>query len=375
MRISIIQIIKRISFLILFLFYQNAFSAPVDLFESIGYEDEAELRKAIKAGGNVNQISPEKEISILMASIETMKPNLVKLLLDSKANPNLKIPANGKTALMHFMTKYNMNSEERENGVYSYSDTNEGIEIFNLLIKAGAKATEKDKEGKSVLAYVLDSSSAGRSEAIINTLLEKKADPNQNFSNDISKPICLVAAEDTSGNQRLALNFFLKRKGCDPNKQYVGRNQYTTTLLHIVATNKDRDLIETLLVAGANPDKGASDSMMDYMPIFNVITDIELLELMLKFKANPNSIENQIHILEHAARNVADDETGERIINLLLSKGTEINHPKLFDSYMNENKAVYAAQIVSHIRIEKFLVKKGALKSNELKSKDSKKKK
>lgn len=364
----------RLTTIILFFIYSilfstSIFSAPVDLFETITYEDELELKKAIKSGGNVNQSSSDQDMTILMAAVKTMKPNLVKLLLDSKANPNGKSPDSGKTPLMYFMTVYYMDSTNDSDGNKIYSENQDGLTIFQMLLKAGAKATDKDKEGKSVLTYLLDNGGANQSEAIIQALLSAKADPNQKFSNDIPKSICFIAIEDTSGYYQLALKMFLKQKLCDPNKEYTTGNAYRTTPLYIAINKKEKELVDALLAAGANPNKGASDSMMDYFPIFAAINDIEMLTSLLKYKANPNSIENEIHILEHAARMVMDDETGERIINILLTNGSNINHPKLFDSYSTENKAVYAAQIISHNRIEKFLKKKGALKSTELKTK------
>lgn len=342
-----------------------SYGAPVDLFETIGWEDEAALKKAIQSGGNVNQIDPSQEVTILMKAIETMKPNLVKLLLDAKANVNLKLPETEKTALMHFMQKYIMNSETEADET-RYTDDDAMISIFNLLLQAGAKVNDIDREGKSVLSYAIDSSYASQSETILSKLISLKADPNGLFSKDNPKPICLLSAEDTSGSHRLAFKLFLKSRLCDPNKVYSERNQRKTTLLYIAANQKDMEGVKILLEAGANPNKGASDTMMDYLPIFPIVSDIKILELMLKYKADPNSIENNIHLLEHAARNIADDESGEKVIDLLLKYGCDINHPKLFDTYTPYNKAVYAAHIVGKYRIEKYLEKKGAVTSNKL---------
>ncbi len=358
------------SFLSVVFVAEPIFSSP-DLFEAIGWEDEEQLRTAIRAGGNVNQVDPSLEISILMKAIETMKPNLVKALLDAKANVNLKIPSTKKTALMFFMEKYIMNAETG-NDITIYSDDEAMLSIYNLLLQAGAKASDIDSDGKSVLTYALDSAYASRSDRILEKLINLKVDPNGNFSKDIPKSNCLVAAEDTSGSKRNAFRLFLKNKLCDPNKEYAERNQRKTTLLFIAVNNKDLELVQLLLAAGANPNKGASDTLMDYLPIFLAGVDFEMLELLLKYKTNPNSIENGSHILEHIARNVADDETGEKIIDLLLKFGSDINHPKLFDSYTPYNKAVYAAHIVGKYRIEKYLEKRGAVTSDKLKPRKGK---
>ena len=363
---------RSIFIFIAFLFTLPLLSAP-DLFEAIGWEDESELKKAIQAGGYVNQVDPSQGLSILMKTIETMKPNLVKALLDSKANVNLKLPKTQKTALMHFMEKYIMNSETDENDKTIYKDDEAMISIFNLLMNAGAKATDTDSDGKSILSYAMDSSYASQSEVIMNKLIALKVDPNSHFSKDIPKPICLKAAEDTSSNLRYAFKLFIRQKLCDPNREYSERNQRRTTLLYIAISKKDLEEIQLLLDAGANPNLGASDTMMEYLPIYQVITDFEILELLLRHKANPNSIENGIHLMEHAARNVTDDETGEKIIDLLLKYGSDINHSKLFDSYTPYNKAVYAAHIVGKYRIEKYLEKKGAVTSDKLKAKKGKK--
>ncbi len=357
-----------IAFLFL-LFASPIFSDSIDLFETIGWEDETELKKAIASGGNVNQIDSSLEISILMKAIDTMKPNLVKTLLDAKANVNLKIPKTKKTALMHFMEKYIMNTETNDKDQTVYKDDEAMIAIFNHLMKAGANVTDTDSDGKSVLSYAIDSSYASQSDLIMKKLISQKADPNVMFSRDNPKPICFIAAEDSSGYQRFAFKLFLKGKLCDPNKVYSERNQRKTTLLYIAVSKKDLEEVQLLLEAGANPNLGASDTMMDYLPINQVIADYEILELLLRFKANPNSIENEIHLMEHAARNIADDESGEKVIDLLLKYGSDINHPKLFDTYTPYNKAVYAAHIVGKYRIEKYLTKKGAVTSDKLKSK------
>jgi ankyrin repeat protein len=357
-----------VSFSAIFLF-SPIFSDEIDLFEAISWEQEEDLRVALRSGGNPNQINSDLGISILMKAIETMKPDLVKVLLDGKANVNLKVPGSQKTSIMHFMEKYIMSSEEDSNGNSDYKDDEAMITILNHLIKAGAKVKDQDIEGKSVLAYALDSAYAGQSEYILGKLIAGKADPKTNFSKDIPKPLCYIVAEDTTGSKKLAFKYFIKHKLCDLNKEYSEKNSAKTTLLYIAVSKKDKEAVKILLEAGANPNKGASDTMMDYLPLFPVISDIEILELLLQYKANPNSIENEIHLMEHAARNVADDESGEKIIDLLLKYGTDINHPKLFDSYSPYNKAVYAAHIVGKSRIEQYLKKKGAAQADELKIK------
>ncbi|MCZ8154766.1 MAG: hypothetical protein O9264_01495 [Leptospira sp.] len=361
--------LNRILFLFLFVSISCVlYAESVDLFEAIGWEDEAELKKALSAGGNVNHVDSSENISILMRAIDTMKPNLVQILLERKANVNQKMPGTQKTALMHFMEKFIKNAEADENGETRYVDDGGMISIFNQLIKAGAKVNDIDSEGKSVLSYAINSPYASQSQTILNKLISLKVNPNIKYSNDIPKPICLVVAEDTSGQQREAFKAFIKQKLCDPNQVYEERNQRKTTLLFIAVSKKEREEVEFLLEMGANPNKGASDTLMDYLPVFVDISNYEFLELFMKHKADPNSIENEIHIMEHAARNVTDDADGERIIDLLLKYGSNINHPKLYDSYTPYNKAVYAAHVVGKYRIEKYLEKKGAVTSDKLKN-------
>lgn len=353
------------------LFQFPIFAEKVDIFEAIEYENPKDLLESINKGGNVNDLDSNREITILMRAIASMKPELVQILLEKKANVNAKVPESGKTALMFFMENYIMESVESGKDT-SYIDNTDMLDIFFQLIKAGAKVNEKDFFGKSVLAYAVESTYSSQSEKILTKLLSLKADPNTAFSQDIKKTICQTTVEDTSGNQSLALRLFYSEKTCDPNREFTERNQRVTNPLYLALEKVDKEVVRILLKAGANPNKGASDTMMDYHPLFLCITDYQITELLLKAKANPNSIENQAHILEHTARMVPNDEEGEKIIDLLLQSGSEINHPALFDSYSPYNKAFYAAHIVGKERIEKFLEKRGALRSDQLKKKSEK---
>ncbi|GBF50188.1 hypothetical protein LPTSP4_17120 [Leptospira ryugenii] len=339
----------------------------------MSWEKVEDLNAGIKKGGNVNQIDPDYEISILMKAIETTKPELVKALLDAKANVNLKIPKTQKTALMHFMEKYTMVLENGTGENSEYVDDENMLSIFKMLIKAGARATDKDADGKSVLSYAIDSTYVPQSTYIMKQIIALKADPNEMFSNDIKKSICYYVAEDSTGYKSNAFRIFLEQKLCDPNKVYKEKNQRTNTLLYIAVSKNDVELVKLLLDAGANPNIGASDTMMDYLPLFSAISNREIFTTLLKKKANPNSVENDIHIMEHAARNLPDDEEGEALIDLLLQMGSDINHPKLFDAYTNDNKAVYASQVVGKERLETYLVRKGALDKERLKLKKGKK--
>lgn len=355
-------------FLFILFFYSNLtiFSQAADIFEAIATEDEAIIKKTINKN-NVNKIVDDN--TPLLASMATGKPGLVKIILDAKANPNLKLKETGKTPLMVWMESTYMISEKDKDGNDIYKDDPDRMEILKMLLKSGAKVTEKDNDGKPVLTYFLEASNISGSENILKILLENKADPNQQFRGDNKKTTCQVVAEDSSGYMKTAFLVFLKQKKCDPTQQFAGAGKNYKTLLHFAVSSNDIEIIKAVLEAGANPNKPSWNGIFEELPIFEAITNYESLEILLKYKANPNSIQNETHILEHAARSVSDDENGERIISLLLSSGSDINHSKLFDSYLSTNKAVYAAQIISHERIEKFLRKMGAKDSNQLKGK------
>ncbi len=346
----------------------------VDIFEALDYEKLEDLKEAINQGANVNQIDSNREMTALMRAISSMKPELVQLLISKKANVHAKIPESGKTALMFFMEQYAMESEQNDTETI-YKENLQMLEIFEALIKAGAKVNDKDNEGKSVLAYAVESTYSAQSEKILKTLLSLKADPNIPFNKNTKNSICRTVLEDSTGYQKVPLKLFYSTKACDPNQVFSDRNSRFTNPLYIALEKLDKESVQMLLMAGADPNKGASDTMMDYVPLFVCISDFEITELLLKAKTSPNSIENKSHILEHAARNVPDDEQGEKIIDLLLKFGAEINHPALFDSYSPYNKAFYAAHIVGKTQIEKYLEKRGALRSDQLKKQERKSKK
>ncbi|MCZ8343055.1 MAG: hypothetical protein O9301_08490 [Leptospira sp.] len=350
-------------------FHVSLSAESIDLFEAISWEDEIEFKKALDSGANPNQIDSNLNISILMKAIETMKPNLVEILLNKKANVNLKIPDSKKTALMFFMEKFIQNSELDNDGNTIYKDDRDMLDIYYKLLNAGANVNEMDHDGKSVLTYLMESPYAQKSETIIRELIARNIKANVNFSKDIKKPVCLCLIEDTSGKQIELIQIFFRQKICDPNQEYKQANQRKTSLLFIALSNKDYSSTKALLEAGANPNQGASDTLMQYSPIFLTPTEFELLELLLKFKANPNAIENDIHLLEHVARNVSNDEKGEKTIDLLLAYGAIITHPKLYDSYTPYNKATHAAYIVGKYKIQKYLEKKGAVTKDKLKIK------
>jgi len=348
-------------FLGFFLFAQGS-----DIFDALSYGEEERVKRVLGSNPRAaNQISADGEMTALMAAIDTMKPKIVRLFLLAKADPNLKIPGQGKTALMFLMERYYLRTERDASGVSKVTDDPNGMEILQLLLQAGAKATDKDNEGKSVLSYAISSREAGTSQKLLEILLKASADPKVNFTNDTKRPICLVAMEPNFGIDPETIRILTRLKGCDPKKSYDVERDLRSTPLYLAIKNKDPETVRILLEYGADPNQGASDSMFEYHPFFEDVCNPALSYTLLEFGANPNAIQNGVHIFEHIARTCSDEDNAIKLITTLVQKGGNVNHPLLFDSYQEENKAVQASEKQGRKKIANFLRAKGALTRTE----------
>lgn len=351
-----------------------------DLIEELSYGEEERVRKALANGANPNQISRELEMTALMVAVETMKPKIVKLMLESKANPNLKVSSTGKTALMLFMERYYLKEQRSENGESIALEDENGINILQQLLQAGANPLEKDKEGKSVLAYAVSSREVGASPTIIQSLLKAKADPKQAFSKSMKKSICQMAIESENGFPIEAYRTFVQNKTCPPNANYEVSSQFWQTPLFMAVSNNDLATARVLLEAGANPDIGAQDIVTDYVPIFASLRNPSMFYQLLEFGANPNSVENDVHILEHIARTAAPEELAMRYATSLVQRESDPNHIKLF-GIIPGNKALYASNLMGKTKLHNFLEALGArdirpnLSNPKIKSQPKKRKK
>jgi ankyrin repeat protein len=95
------------------------------------------VKQLIKAGADINE--KDNNFTALYYATDILKPELVGMLLDAGANPNIQAPETGNTPL-HAI------SEERQYRVYSPEKRDE---IISLLVANGADVTIANKRGKT----------------------------------------------------------------------------------------------------------------------------------------------------------------------------------------------------------------------------------
>lgn len=261
-----------------------------NFFDAISNSNIESVKKLLEQGADINgdicaerQMSPYKaSLYPLMLSIEMQNPEIFKLLLNSKADINVR-DYYGKTALMY--AAYYGNSE-----------------IFDLLVKAGININEECSQKETALMSACEIGNKN----IIEILLSQKIDINKISCRGQTALIKSINQKDKE-----IINILLKAGANldvgvwqDDDIIIAANNRHTDivrfliyhgyvsdfsigTLLMIAAENGYQDIIELAIEAGANIESRDPDNKT---ALIHAIEGnyTEICELLLKYEANFN---------------------------------------------------------------------------------------
>ena len=223
------------------------------------------------------------------------------------------------------------------------------LKIVQMLIAAGAKTNLKDNQGRTALNYAI-----ATSPEIVQALLAAGTGPNTEDSQGRT-PLSYAAERDTSEVVKLLLD-----AKANPND-----GELDAPLL-IAIHKKDAASADLLLQAGAEPNmKGKVDWQVTIngqvyfgqyqgnprasaTPLWLAISenDFPIVQLLLKYKADPNDTQTEGHSL------LSDALDSTNILEALLDASAKANSPDLessresaFESAVSQNKAA-AAEIL-----------------------------
>jgi ankyrin repeat protein len=214
--------------------------SPEAFFEMIAKNDRIGVMSAIVGGFDINFYDMKAGGTPLWHAIRKVRPEMVKILLDSGADVNLSVSknANGMSPLMLaviFATapaSPKMAPERRQ----------DAMKILDTLIERGSDINYIEPNGMPALSWALGGMDLESCETVASKLLEAGADINPPVPQQRWSPLMwavtnayfaeLEAGEDRTGLIKLALD-----AGADPNVKADGN-----TPLHTVAF-VERDVI------------------------------------------------------------------------------------------------------------------------------------
>ena len=311
------------------------------LTEAIRSENISEVKNWLNKKANpdvtVSSWNDGTKISALSYAIVKKNTGIVKLLLQSGANPNLA-PKEGGAALILASGPYH------------------DPQIVQLLLEAGADPNVADEAGEAPLMYVCVTHGNPKT---IKTLLDAKADPNARNKHDVT---ALMAA---SAKGHVAAVKLLLQAGADPNAM----NEYNTNSLMAASSTKNKEIVELLLQAGADPNARIDPSWTKKENLTKLMAsiektmstplifasargDAELVHLLLKAGADPNGPDSSMNTPLLVVALSKPSQNNLRIAQMLLKAGADVNYRN------QENKTAYDFAVKKGNKAMMILLKK-----------------
>jgi len=238
------------------------------IFQAVRSGDTAEVSRLLKTGKNANEVETvgTDEKTPLMAAIDQMDAAMAALLIKQKNTVNFKTPGEGKTPLMY------------ASGLgETYGEAT--IATMKLLIEAGARVDDVDKNKRSAIFYAVESAWA----TSLNTILAAK--PQLNIRDNYGNTPLTLAAE--KGYAEMARG--LLQAGADPNLVKPEKN-LPQTPLYIAIQGGYPEVARVLLENKANPNMKTPGLGADTPLIHLVVTkqDTDLLRAFINHGADLN---------------------------------------------------------------------------------------
>ncbi|MDF3047827.1 MAG: serine/threonine-protein phosphatase 6 regulatory ankyrin repeat subunit B-like [Candidatus Midichloriaceae bacterium] len=329
------------------------------LFNAIKESNYEQVRNLLEGGVDVNLTFGGKQLQLvtpLHYVCRFLDIQMIKLLLEYKANPNLKdcngkvslhyaiingdieaielllnngadpnLPCNSKTIIHSKGTEF-LRPEGLKRTPLHYAIISGDIKTVELLLNNGADLNLPDNNKISPLHFAVK----GNNKDIVALLLIKGASPNvrcndkiilysnkKEFSRDISMettPLHIALKENNKALVELLLN-----NGADPN----WGNRKGESPLCIAASNNDKALVELLLNKGADPN---GQNRKEETPLHIALKENNkaLVELLLNNGADPNGGDRDLDLL-YPPLCIAVGNNDQDLVELLLSKGADPN--------------------------------------------------
>ncbi len=197
----------------------------VDLCENGTVEN---VRRAIRNGANVNARNDRYGTdkygwTALMAAARNPNPEVVKVLLEKKANIYARSTRGGMTALM-------------------VAARNPNPEVVKVLLADGAYANAKDDDGWTALLYAAN----GNNPEVMKVLVEDGADINvKDYA--FGQTALMLAVQENSDPEVVKM---LLKNGADINARDNALGK--TALMYAAQENSNPEVVKVLLAGGAD---------------------------------------------------------------------------------------------------------------------------
>ena len=306
------------------------------LMKAVEDRDVGKVEMLLKKGKNPNEIKHGDSALTLACNAYPNKEldEIVRLLLDAGADPNIRVPYE------------DWNEKKAYNTPLKLAITNDRVEAVRSLISHGVIIDSIDRNTKEPLDFMpLQYAIAMRNFEIAAILLEAGAVTDEYMHNDSEQPTMLLSLfyivsgheDEESRNAKIRILEELAKRGNDVN----ARDEWGQTALHYFATyyeltycKEDSVLAEKLLSSGA--DINAQDkngitplikSVDSYVPT-PILTKVEFLvshgaDITIKDKWGKTALDRFLYHNERFERENEEEQAAfERIIELLTPKKT-----------------------------------------------------
>ena len=310
------------------------------------------LEIIVNHGRDVNVTNKNNRTALLLACKEGNK-DIINLLLNAGADPNI-IDANGATCI-HYAVVEGCSKDVLEIIVNHGADVNAtdknhvtalmlacvkgNKDVINVLLNAGADPNIADGKGATCIYHAVGE---GCSKDVLETIVNHGADVNA--KNKFNRTALLIAC--VKGNKD-AINILLNA-GADPNvTDYMG----AACIHHVVGEGCSKDVLEIVVNHGADID-AINKTNATALMLACEKGKKDAIDVLLNAGANPNFADaDGDTCLHYIARNDCCTE----VVQAVISHGADVN-------VMNENNvtALMIACVRGNMHVINVLLNAGA---------------
>lgn len=273
----------------------NNINTAATLFWSAAMVGNRDIVKLLLAKGEDINVRTGGGLSAIELGIDSERPDVIKLLMESGANPNAKRSYDGQTTLMHAMHPLSKSLRVNPSVVSALADYHADVNAI-------------DRMGVSVLEYAV---LAGDPD-VVRLLIERGASPN---SSAHYGPIILLAASIGS----IDIVKYLLDKGADVNAKSTSYNAGDTALM-ASAYGGHYEVMKLLVNKGADVhSKDQRGHNILKQAAFGANSEIVKTFLGMGLNVNEKGVDNY-NVLMAAARGGNPD-----VVKLFISKGLDVN--------------------------------------------------